>query len=322
MIPLLSSLSLSRKYMNILIAGASGLIGTALVNQLSANHKVTVLGRKLDKLERAFKEGIDKLTWDNLNNHSAKRYDLIINLSGANISAKRWCDSVKEELIESRTRPNQQLSQWLITQNAKPRFFCANAVGIYGSQERSENPLDEESILPLSSEDFLQKIALLWEQSLEPAIAADIPVTTLRFGVVLKQGEGMLKKLELPFRFGLGSILGQGEQTLSWIHYKDLVRAIDFLIEHPEVQGAVNLTAPYPIAQKEFAKALASAVNRPLFIKMPGWLVKALFGEMGNYLLLRGQKVVPKRLTELKFNFNFPTINLALNQEYSVSDST
>ncbi|MCP0913687.1 MULTISPECIES: TIGR01777 family oxidoreductase [Legionella] len=304
--------------MDILIAGASGLIGTALVNHLSKNHNITVLGRSLDKLEHIFSNDINKLIWKNLNNHDATQYDLVVNLSGSNIGAKRWNPTVKKELVESRTLTNQQLIAWLINHHAKPRFYCANAIGIYGAQKYGLESFDEETLLPSSSDNFLQHIGLLWEQSLGTAVEAGIPVTTLRFGVVLKQGAGMLKKLELPFRLGLGSVVGNGEQMLSWIHYTDLVNAIDFLIEHPDVTGAVNMTAPYPIAQKEFAKALARVLKRPLLIRMPDWLIQALFGEMGEYLLLRGQKVIPKRLTELKFKFTYPTVDMALDEEYKI----
>ncbi len=221
--------------MNILIAGASGFIGSVLANYLLQKHKITVVGRKLEKLGSVFSNDISQFTWDDLKFHDAKQYDVIINLSGSSIGAKRWSSMVKHELIESRTKTNQQLIDWLIHFQAKPRYFCANAVGIYGGQEFSEESFDEDSPLPHTSNDFLQHIGLVWEQSLQPAVDGGIPVTTLRFGVVLKKGEGMLKKLELPFRLGLGSVLGSGNQFLSWIYYKDLIKAIDFLIEHKNI---------------------------------------------------------------------------------------
>jgi uncharacterized protein (TIGR01777 family) len=305
--------------MNILIAGASGFIGTALVNHLSQSHKITVLGRNLEKLESIFPKDISKLTWDTLKVHNPKQCDLIINLSGSSIGAKRWSSKVKKELIESRTGTNQQLVEWLIHHHAKPRFFCANAIGIYGAQDISADFFDEESPLLQSSDDFLQHIGLTWEQSLKSAIHARIPVTTLRFGVVLKQGEGMLKKLELPFRLGLGSVLGSGNQALSWIYYKDLINAIDFLIEHQEVTGPVNITSPYPITQREFAILLAQALKRPLFFKTPKLFIKILFGEMGDYLLLKGQRVLPKRLNELGFKFTYPKIESVLIEEFHKS---
>src|SRR3989338_2927922 len=292
--------------MNILIAGASGFIGRELVNKLGQNNNITVLGRSMSKLEQAFPGSLDKLTWENLSTRNATAFDLIINLSGSNIGAGRWRPSVKKELIESRTLTNRDLVSWLLKYMAKPRFFCANTVGIYGAQERSTDFFDEDTIIPSSSDDFLQQIGTAWEQSLQTAIDASIPVTILRFGVVLKKGEGMLKKLELPFRLGAGSVLGSGLQTLSWIHYQDLVNALNFLIEHPEITGPVNITAPLAVTQQEFAKALAKSLNRPLLFKTPSLVIKALFGEMGEYLLLKGQKVWPKRLTDLGFEFAYP----------------
>lgn len=302
--------------MNILIAGASGFIGTELTNHLSQNHKITVIGRTLEKLKSIFSNDISQLTWNNLKRHDAKQYDVIINLSGSSIGAKRWSSKVKKELIESRTKTNQQLVEWLIHHQAKPRFFCANAIGIYGAEDISADSVDEESPLPQSSDDFLQHIGLVWEQSLQNAIDVGIPVTTLRFGVVLKQGEGMLKKLELPFRLGLGSVLGSGNQALSWIYYKDLINAIDFLIEHPEVTGPVNITSPNHLTQQEFAQQLAKALKRPLFLKTPGLFIKIIFGEMGEYLLLKGQRVFPRRLNELGFKFAYPKIESVLAEEF------
>jgi uncharacterized protein (TIGR01777 family) len=302
--------------MNILIAGASGFVGRVLANHLSKNHSITVLGRSLVKLESVFSKDIKKLTWGNLASQDAKHFDLIISLSGSNIGDKRWSAKVKKELIESRTQTNEQLVDWLIHHQANPRFFCANAIGIYGAQELSTEVFDENSALASSSDDFLQHIALLWERSLKKAIDAGIPVTILRFGVVLKKGEGMLKKLELPFSLGLGSVLGSGNQALSWIYYKDLIKAVDFLIAHQEVTGPVNITTPYPLTQQEFSKLFAKALKRPLFLKTPKLMIQIMFGEMGEYLLLKGQRVFPKRLSELGFHFSYPKMESALNDAF------
>ncbi|MGQ3892788.1 TIGR01777 family oxidoreductase [Legionella sp. CNM-4043-24] len=308
--------------MNILIAGASGFIGTVLIQHLSQRHTLTVLGRSQEKLASIFPKDVRRLTWDSLNDHDARPCDLVINLSGSNIGASRWSTTVKKELIESRTGTNQQLTSWLIHHQARPRFFCASAIGIYGAQEHSTVCFDETSPLPLSPDDFLQEIGMKWEQSLQNAIDAGISVTSLRFGVVLKQGDGMLKKLELPFRMGLGSVLGSGNQTLSWVHYQDLINAIDFLIEHPEVSGPVNITSPEPVTQQEFARKFAKALKRPLLFKTPAFVIRAVFGEMGEYLLLRGQRVIPKRLEQLGFKFTYPDIGAALAQEFQRPESS
>lgn len=304
--------------MNILIAGASGFIGKELVAHLAQVHTITVLGRSQAKLESIFPKMINKLTWDKLSDEYAKQYDLIINLSGSNISDKRWGPAVKQELLESRTESNKQLSDWLISNKATPRFFCASAVGIYGAHEPNAPVFDEDSHLNASSKDFLQLIGFAWELSLIEALNAGISVVFMRFGVVLKHGGGMLQKLELPFRLGLGSVLATGAQQLSWIYYKDLIKAIDFLIQHPDVLGPVNITSPNPCTQKEFAQALASALHRPLFLKTPAFVVKMMFGEMGDYLILKGQKVIPKRLNQLGFQFDHPTLESVMREEYRV----
>lgn len=302
--------------MKILIAGASGFIGRELTLALSEMHQITVLGRDLNRLDRCFAKNIDKVSWDSLSDEDANRYDLVINLSGANIGARRWSDAFKKELIESRTLTNKHLIQWISQTKATPRFFCANAIGIYGAEEKSEHSFVETDPVKIEPTDFLKQIGLAWEESLNPAVEKGIPVTTLRFGVVLKRGEGMLNKLELPFRLGLGSVLGHGDQAMSWIHYQDLIQAVKFLLEHPDETGPINLCAPFPLTQKEFAKCFAQVLNRPLLLKTPAWFVKSLFGEMGEYLLLRGQKVIPQRLTAMGFTFTYPDMKTALMQEY------
>ncbi|MBA4697014.1 MAG: TIGR01777 family protein [Legionella sp.] len=302
--------------MHILIAGASGLIGKPLVSYLEKEHQLTVLGRDINTLISIFPPNIQKITWDNLPNHKAKPYGLVINLSGASIGERRWNSAVKNTLMQSRLSTNKMLVDWIMHQNVQPRFFCANAIGIYGTQETSSQQVDEDSPLPLVANGFLQEIGLAWERSLHTAHDKGIPVTTLRFGVVLKKGEGMLKKLEFPFRLGLGSVIGSGNQILSWVHYQDLVNAIAFLIANPQLTGPINITSPYPVSQRSFAKRLASVLKRPLFIKMPARVVKLLFGEMGEELLLKGQKVVPKRLAQAGFKFSYPDIVDALSKEY------
>lgn len=306
--------------MNILIAGASGFIGKALTKALSPSHQLTVLGRDLKRLSRRFPTNITKVTWNTLEHHDAKQYDLILNLSGSNIGEKRWSKSIKEELIHSRTSTNQALIDWLEKHKASPRFFCANAVGIYGMQNDDSISFDEDTPIDiLHTKDFLNEIGVAWQQSLQPAIDQGIEVTTLRFGVVLKKKEGMLKKLEFPFFLGLGSILGDGKQVISWVHYQDLISAIIFLIENPHITGPINITSPNPVSQKAFATCFAKVLHRPLFLKMPRLVIRLLFGEMGECLLLKGQRVLPKRLTELGFKFNYPELGAALEEEYKVN---
>lgn len=303
--------------MNILIAGATGFIGHELVAVLAKEHTITVLGRDWLKLQQHFNQEVTIATWEMLPKLKAQSFDLIINLCGKNIAESRWNMSIKEELIESRVDTSAILIQWAIDDNAKPRFFCANAIGIYGIQDIDDSTvLDEDSPVDFDPpKDFLNEIGQRWQQALQPAIDFGIPVTTTRFAVVLKKNEGMLKKLYLSYYLGAGSILGDGRQVISWVDYQDLVAAFQFLIAHPEITGPVNISSPYPISQEEFARTLATIMNRPLFLKIPQWLVKKMFGEMGEALLLGGQCVYPKRLLAAGFEFRYPKLLDALTKE-------
>lgn len=304
--------------MNILIAGGSGLIGKALIAGLPADYQWTVIGRDKTALAKLFPVQVNCLSWDDLPNQNAESFDVVINLCGHNIAASRWTDKVKAAIISSRVDTSQTLIDWLLSQEARPRFFCANAIGIYGMQaEGDETVYTEDS--PIQTDppkDFLSEIGLRWQAALDPAIAAGIAVTTTRFGVVLKKGEGFLAKLYPSFRLGLGSVIGSGQQVLSWIDYQDLVAAYQFLLERPDLTGAFNLTAPQPCTQAEFAHAFAKALGRPCWLKTPALVMKLLFGEMGDSLINHGQRVVPQRLQDLGFQFKWHRIEDALNAAY------
>ena len=303
--------------MNILIAGASGFIGQTLVMALQAEHTITVLGRDEANLKRHFIKPVSTVTWDSLSSLDAKKFDAMINLCGYNIAASRWSPVVKKQLIDSRVKTSTQLIDWAIRHQAKPHFICANAVGIYGMQESGDShALDEES--PIDFEhprDFLSDIGIRWQQALHPAIDFGMQVTTTRFGVVLGKGEGILKKLTPSFYMGLGSILGDGKQIMSWVDIDDVVGALLFLLNKPELTGAFNVTSPKPVSQAEFARTLATTMHRPLFLKMPAFVIRMLFGEMGECLLLKGQRVLPSRLIKAGYTFRYPDLMLSLRHE-------
>lgn len=307
--------------MNILIAGASGFIGQYLVHSLQAHNHITVLGRDENKLQKMFGASVKVINWNQLDALSAHDYQAVINLCGHNIAASRWSDDVKAKLIESRVQTGATLINWLLKQGAAPHFYSASAIGIYGMQSLSDqNAFDENSPVDVHPpKDFLNEIGMRWENALQPAIEAGIPVTITRFGVVLKKGQGMLKKMTPAFYFGLGSVIGDGRQVLSWVHIEDIVRAYQFLLNTPELTGAFNLTSPHPVSQAEFATILAKTMHRPLLLKTPAFLIRTLFGEMGDCLLLNGQRVVPKRLTEKGYQFKYTTLEAALEHEFQVS---
>ena len=304
--------------MNILIAGASGFIGTELVKALQTHHTITVLGRNTQVLEKHFSKTVTIKTWGELLELDATNYDAVINLCGHNIAASRWNKRVKEELIHSRVASNNQLLHWLNNQKAKPHFICANAVGIYGLQTNgSPEQFDENSSIDMNNpRDFLSEIGIRWQESLALAIKQGIPVTTLRLGVVLKRGQGLLKKLALSFQMGMGSVLGDGTQIISWIHIDDVIASILFLLSRPDLTGAFNITSPNPVSQKQFAKLLAKTLRRPLLLKIPTTIIRVLLGEMGECLLLKGQRVIPKRLIEEGYQFAYPQCADALKEEF------
>jgi len=304
--------------MNILIAGASGFIGHALVRSLKTDHHITVLGRNKATLQREFSNAATCCTWEELPQLDAKQFDAIINLCGFNIAASRWNEAVKKQLIDSRVSTSTILIQWIIKHQAKPHFICANAVGIYGLQENGDpSSFDEDTLINTNHPpDFLSEIGVCWQEALKPAVDYGIPVTTTRFGVVLQKGQGMLKKLFPSFYVGLGATIGDGQQSLSWVHINDVVGALTFLLNKRELTGAFNLTSPNPVSQQEFAHELAVCLNRPLFLKIPAFFIRLLLGEMGECLLLKGQRVVPKRLLESGYQFQYPQLAQALEREF------
>ena len=305
--------------MNLLIAGATGFIGKKLVTALQSNHTVTVLGRDIANLHHHFTKPVNTVTWESLPNLEANTYDAVINLCGYNIAASRWSASVKEQIIQSRVKTTSTLVDWAIKQEAKPHFICANAVGIYGMQDSADNAeLDEDS--PIYFEhprDFMSEIGIRWQQALQPAIDYGLNVASTRFGVVIGYGEGILQKLSPSFYMGFGSVIGDGNQTMSWVHIDDVVSAIIFLLNKPDLKGAFNLTSPHPVSQAEFARALATTMHRPLLFKIPAFVIRILLGEMGDCLLLNGQRVVPNRLINLGYEFRYPNLVDALRHEYN-----
>lgn len=304
--------------MNILIAGASGFIGHELTRALKSEHNITTLGRKKSILLRDFPPDIPCYTWDELATLNANQFDAVINLCGFNIAASRWNDKIKKQLIDSRVSTCDQLTRWIIKHQAKPHFICANAVGIYGLQDQGDTrTFDEHTPINFDNPtDFLSEIGIRWQRALLPAQEYGMPVTSARFGVVLKKGQGMLKKLFPSFYFGLGSIIGNGKQYISWVHIDDVVGGLTFILNNPTLAGAINLTAPHPVTQAQFAHTLATCLHRPLFLKMPATIIRILFGEMGDCLLLKGQRVIPTRIQEAGYSFQYPKLEHALQHEF------
>lgn len=309
--------------MRIIIAGGSGFIGRMLVPALmDSGNDITVIGRNKNKLCSVFPQQVHNVEWNNLSSLDAKNYDAIINLTGANIAEKRWSNQVKNDIISSRVNSVLSLIEWCKqSSGAMPHLYNASAVGYYGLQSNMPKnglPYTEDSHFKNAADDsFSCRIVNEWEAAARQAENSKIPLTLMRFGVVLHRGEGMLKQLEFPAKYGLSAVLGTGSQPISWISSDDLINAIQFLLTHPEMTGVVNLVAPEVVTQQRFNKCLASVMNRPTFLYMPAWLVRGLFGQMGQELLLSGQSVSPHRLSSHQFQFKYPTLDEALKHEFN-----
>lgn len=306
--------------MKIMLTGATGFVGSFLVPALlSEKNEITVVGRDANKITQLFSNLVKAITWEQLDTLSPDHYDAVINLAGENIGERRWSQQTKDCIIQSRQKATSTIVQWCMKATKKIHLYNTSAIGIYGLQATSESlppAMTETTKINPVATDFLSEVGHAWEAAAEPMIAAAYPVTLMRFGVVLKRNEGMLKKLGLPFSLGMGMIVGSGQQALSWIHIDDLVKAIQFLLMHPEITGAVNLTAPECVSQKTFAETLAKTMHRPLFLKMPALVVKMMFGQMGEELLLSGQHIYPERLVGLNFKFTYPTLQSALAHDW------
>lgn len=307
--------------MNILVAGGTGFVGRYLINALLAdNHAITVLGRDKVKIKDTFNDLVNALQWEEVKQHDASEFDVIINLTGQNIGERRWSKSVKKAIKDSRVVATQFLAEWCAKAKKPPHIYNASAIGIYGLQ-----PINASMSLRLTEaadtktdhkKDFLSEVGRAWEEALTPAITAGAPVTIMRFAPVLKRGEGVLKKLEPVFNARLGGRLGSGRQAFSWVYIDDLVRAIQFLLNHPQITGPVNISAPECVMQKTFAKTLAKVMHRQALLWTPGWVLQLVFGRMAKELLLSGQNMYPARLLENGFDFAYPTLEAALQHDW------
>lgn len=293
----------------IAIAGAGGLLGTRLCELLKE------CGYHLFRLVRpgsSATHGADSIPWDPRQgmldpNHLAGM-DAVIHLGGENLASGRWTRARKRRIVGSRLRSTTLLSRALAAMTSPPRvFLCASAVGFYGN--RGEELLDETAA---AGEGFLADLALAWEASAVPAKDAGIRVVHCRIGVVLAEQGGALAKMLPVFRLGLGGRAGKGRQYMSWIAIEDVVRAILFCLENNGITGPVNMVAPNPVTNAEFAGKLGRVLRRPSILPLPAAAVHALLGEMGQELLLKGARVSPARLLESGFQFRYPRLEPAL----------
>lgn len=287
--------------MRVAVSGAGGLIGGALVRALRAgNDEVLVLQRRPTPVP----QGVRATPWpvsggDPRWAEGLRGIDAIVHLAGSPIAAGRWNAATKAEILASRQRATQALIQDLHRAGVRPQaFLCASAVGYYGPS--GDEPLDEASP---PGQDFLARVCVAWERAAEGASVLGARVVRLRTGVVLAPGGGMLARLLPFFRLGLGGPVGSGRQWLPWIALEDEVEIIRTLLNTPDAEGAFNLTAQAPVRSQEFARVLGRVLHRPAALPLPAPLVRLAFGEMGEAVLLSGQRALPRHLLALPYRF-------------------
>ncbi len=296
--------------MRVIITGGSGLIGRALANDLAKDgHEAIILTRGSRPVTN-LPAGIRMEKWDGLTDQGwgklADGADAIVNLAGENLSAGRWTAKRKRSIVESRTNPGAAVVQAVQHAAVKPRVVIqSSGVGYYGPCSRELISEDTPA-----ANDFLAEVCQVWEGSTQGVEALGVRRVVTRSGVVLSTRSGALPRMLLPFKFFAGGPLGSGEQWLSWVHLDDEVRAVRFLIETPEADGVFNISAR-PVTNRQFAQAIGKVMRRPAFFKVPAFIIRLLFGEMST-VVLDGQHVSSKRLTDLGFQFCFPEAEAAL----------
>jgi uncharacterized protein (TIGR01777 family) len=298
--------------MRVVIAGGSGLIGRKLIDRLlQAQHEVTVLSRRPENVHKIF-PAVHVEFWDAKTGSVLVNIldgaDAVINLTGESIAAKRWTQIQKELILSSRIESTQTIIDAIKQTKRKPSVLLnASAAGYYGN-------VPEGEVIEASPRGtgFLADVCALWEAEALKVQEIGVRVVLLRTGIVLDKNDGALWKLLVPFRLFVGGPLGSGKQWFPWIHLQDEISAILFTMENEHITGPLNLSAPESVRMLEFCRKLGSILYRPSWMYVPAFVLKLALGEMAEPLLLHGQKMLPQKLIDAGFKFQFPELEDAL----------
>ncbi len=294
----------------LLVSGGTGFIGKALCGYLQARgYSITVLTRNPAKWQSApAAPGIDYVSSLNELDDQLVWYG-VVNLAGEPLSSGRWNARRKAVYRDSRVETTEQIAQWT-HQLARPPevFLSASAIGWYGHWQ--DEPLDESST---AHDGYTHQLCRDWEAAATEHLASGCRSCVVRIGIVLGEGEGPLPAMLFPARLGLGGPMGTGSQWWSWIHIDDLIRLFHFLLEKDDVRGPVNGTAPNPVTQRAFARALGRQLRRPALLPLPGFMASLILGEFADEILLNGQRVLPTKSLLGGFSFEFPELGSALS---------
>ncbi|MEG4623805.1 TIGR01777 family oxidoreductase [Microcoleus sp. w1-18aA5] len=308
--------------MKVAIAGATGFVGSRLAEKLqAAGHQVVVLSRDAAKASRVFPAS----AYPNLEvvaytpaesgdwQKSIAGCDAVVNLAGVPIAEERWTEARQQAILDSRRLTTAKLVEAIVNANPRPSVFVsASAIGYYGTSETAE--FDETS---LAGNDFLAAVCKDWEAAAQPAKNAGTRLAILRLGIVLGMG-GALAKMLPPFKLFAGGPIGTGKQWFSWIHREDVVDLILYALQNSQVEGVLNATAPNPVRMNELCQTLGEVLKRPSWLPVPGFALEMLLGD-GAKLVLEGQKVLPKQTLASGFQYQYPTLRLALEEILSGS---
>lgn len=293
--------------MRIAITGATGLVGTALKRQFiergDAVYTITRSPRKPDDV--GWEPSQKKIDLELL-----EGLDVLVHLAGDNIATGRWTDEKRKKIRSSRVDATHFLAESLLKLKQPPKHFVsASAIGYYGN--RGDEVMTESSA---PGEGFLSETCIDWEAASKPLSDAGVPVAHGRIGVVMTSAGGLLERVLTPFKLGMGAVLGNGQQYMSWIGRADLATAFVWLVDQ-RATGVYNLVAPQPVTNRQFTKELAHALHRPAILWVPSFAIRAALGEMGEDLMLSSTRVEPRRLEESGFKFRYPTLAELLKSE-------
>ncbi|MGS2724082.1 TIGR01777 family oxidoreductase [Porticoccus sp. GXU_MW_L64] len=293
----------------ILVTGGSGFIGKYLCRRLLAEgYGVHVISRRPTGVSADMPDGV-RLYSSLAELDSATAFQGVINLAGEPLAAGRWNERRKQQFRDSRIQTTKRLYDYFVQAPKPPQVLInGSAIGYYGP--RGDEPLTEQS---RGQDCFSHRLCRDWEAAASTFTSLGCRVCYLRIGVVLGADEGALARMLPAFKLGLGGKLGTGNQWFSWVHIDDLTGMITHCLNHPQMRGAVNATAPWPVTNRQFSQQLASTLNRPMLLPMPAPVATLLFGEMAEELLLSGQRVMPQKITDAGFQFLYPELSQALS---------
>jgi uncharacterized protein (TIGR01777 family) len=292
--------------MKILITGASGLIGNALQKTFREKGYEMLLATRQEAKDARH------VQWDvrrGFTEHEKlEGLDAVIHLAGESISGLRWTDEKKNAIRDSRVNGTRTVVEAISRLKDRPKvLIAASAIGFYG--DRGDDEMTESST---AGDTFLADVSREWESEARRAEDAGVRTVLLRTGIVLSKDGGALATMLLPFKMGVGGVVGSGKQWMSWISLDDQIRVINYALDNENIRGALNSVAPHPVTNQEFTKTLGEVLYRPTILPLPEFAVSMVFGEMGDALLLASTKVLPKRLEDAGFSFEYPDLKGAL----------